>query len=392
MASELRPFKLLVSARDAGSAGHIHAILDEAGLHPWLETKTYAEGPAFDQLGASGLPIERFSLPATVPGGCPEVSRRLIAEARRVIETEAPDAVLVGVSHCHEAGLDEAILAAAFDRPRFAMQDFWGDVNLTLGAAADLYFALDDVAVRLTESRHKRPAVAYGSPKHARYRTLDVIALRGKHRTELGVRPDQPLIGYFGQSLFHLPGYRSLVEAFARAVSQGEDDVQLIYRPHPRESEQEITETLGAFAGAGVSARLATGGTTEAWLATVDVVASCFSSCAYDAAFINRSAPVPVCSAIYLLFDDTVAEYFRRVAGVNHPPPAELGLVASVTRGEALGESLREAFSERRRLETWRRSHERLPALENPAREILLDIRRRTASPQARRFEAGSGS
>lgn len=366
---------MLLSARDTGSVGHIQAVLDEAAHHSWLDVIVYADGPALKQLEKKYRSVGRFRLSATHAPSF-EYSKRMISEARRIIEIEKPDAVLVGVSHCNEAGLDEAFLAAAFDRPRFAIQDFWGDVNLTLGTGAEMYFALDEVAVRLTASRHGKAAIVCGSPKHHRYGSLDVGALRFAARNKLGIHSDRTIIGYFGQSLAHLPGYGSLLRSFSRTVAEIGSDVYLIYRPHPRETHSEITRTLACFSEGGIQAALVKQDVTEDWLAASDVVVSCFSSCAYDTAFLNRFSSTPINSAIYLLFDKSVAEYFRSVTGLDVPPPAELGLVAAVLDERFLDDALREAISLERKKETWRLAQLHLPDPENAAQKILKEIRR----------------
>jgi hypothetical protein len=368
--------KLLLSARDAGSLGHVHAILEEAVRHPWLEVCVYADDPAFEDLRLAYPFVRRFARKATATPS-PEYLAALVAEARGIVQAEQPDAVLVGASHCHEVGVDEAILAAASDRPRFAMQDFWGDANLNLGVAPDLYFALDEVAVRLTASRHGQAAMACGSPKHSRYAALDVRSLRERARAALGVSPTRAVVGYFGQSLAHLPGYDPTMRAFGEAMAATAPDAFVFYKPHPRESADEARHTLACLAAAGVTARQVPEGATEQWLAAADVVVSCFSSCAYDAAFLNRSSPTPVGSALYLLFEESIADYFRLVSGVDAPPPSELGLVHCVTRASALRPALAKALSEERKAETWRLAHEHLPDPRNAAREILAQIARR---------------
>jgi len=384
--------RLLLSARDTGSVGHVQAILDEAAHHPWLDVIVYADGSALKELEKKYRSIGRFALSATDAPSA-DYAFRMVSEARRIIEIEKPDAVLVGVSHCNEAGLDEAFLAAAFDRPRFAIQDFWGDVNLTLGTGAEMYFALDEVAVRLTASRHGMAAIACGSAKHQRYGSLNVGALRFSARNQLGIHSGRTVVGYFGQSLAHLSGYDSLLRTFARTVAAIGGDVSLIYRPHPRESDAKIARTLACFyEGGGIQAALVKEGVTESWLAASDVVVSCFSSCAYDAAFLNRFSSVPINSAIYLLFDESVAEYFRTVTGLDVPPPAELGLVTAVLDEQVLDGALRGAMSLERKKETWRLAQQHLPDPVNAARKTLEVIRRRVYRMTAKgsNFEAGS--
>lgn len=365
--------RLLLSARDTGSVGHIRAILEEASHHTWCKCIVYADAPAYEQLAAHDPAVTRFGLSASSAPSA-EYSERMVAEARRIITAENPHALLVGVSHCEEAGLDEAFLAAAYDRPKFAIQDFWGDVNSTLGPVAGVYFALDELAVRLTASRHGKTALACGSPKHHRYGMLDIQALRADARSRLGIATDQDVIGYFGQSLAHRSGYASLLGSFARHVAELGSKVRLLYRPHPREGASEITATLTCFSRAGISATLLRQGSTEEWLAASDVVVSCFSSCAYDTAFLNRFSPVPVNSAIYLLYDASVAEYFHAVTGLQVPPPVELGLASAVLHEHALGDALRQALTWERKQQTWQLARH-LPDPQHAARRILEEIR-----------------
>lgn len=381
--------RLLLSARDTGSAGHALAVLDEAAQHPWIELVVYADGPALDLLTAKYQFVKRFSLPAAQSPSS-YYSACLISEARRIIESENPDAVLVGVSHCDEAGLDEAFLAAAFDRPRFAIQDFWGDVNLTLGIAAETYFALDEVAVRLTASRHGQSAIAIGSAKHQRYAALDVGALRIAARSKLGVLLGHTVVGYFGQSLAHLSGYDNLLRSLAKTLRKIGGEVSIIYRPHPREDEAEIAQTLACFSAAGIQATLVVDDVTECWLAASDVIVSCFSSCAYDAAFLNRFSPTPVNSSIYLLFNESVAEYFRSVTDLEAPPPTALGLATAVFDEKFLESTLCEAMSLQQKEETWRRAMLHLPDPANSARRILDEINRHVFEVTAKEIKLGT--
>lgn len=365
---------LLLSARDTGSVGHIQAVLEEASLHSWCKCIVYADDPAFRHLQADFPAVSRFKLSAS-PTPTKEYTDRMVAEARRIIIAENPQALLVGVSHCDEAGLDEAFLAAAFDRPKFAIQDFWGDVNSTLGATADVYFALDELAVRLTNTRHGKIALACGSPKHHRYGMLDIRMLRETARNQLGFAADQPIIGYFGQSLAHRSGYADLLRSFARNVADLGSYARLVYRPHPRENDSEIAATLACFSGGGAPAKLLNQGATEQWLAASDVVVSCFSSCAYDAAFLNRYSLVPINAAVYLLHEASVAEYFLAVTGLEVPPPAELGLARAVLHEHSLGDALRQALSFEGKQETWQHARH-LPDPKHAARRILEEIRR----------------
>ena len=375
--------KLLLTARDAGALGHMTAVLHEARRRPSLEVVAYADDPSYAALSSEFPAVRRFLTGASA-GHDPDHAARLLGEARAIMRRERPDAVLVGVSHCHEAGVDEAFLAAAEGQPTFAMQDFWGDANLNLGRGAQLYFALDEVAVRLTEARHAKAALACGSPKHSRYAQLDVAQLRRAARARLGLSGERLYVGYFGQALFKLPGYEATVRAFGSALARRRDTV-LFFKPHPREGAADVERTVRCFHECGVGVHVVPQGTTEEWLAASDLAVCCFSSCAYDAAFLNRESPVPVLSILYLLFEESVSTYFQRVAGLPAPPPTELGLVGCVTRREDLDAVLDDALTAAARERMWRLAHQHLPDPAHAAGRILEEIGRRLApAPSAR--------
>lgn len=372
--------RLLITARDMGSHGHIQAILDAALRDSRFEVCVYAAEPALARLRRDHAFVRPFGLEAiTQPS--PEQAERLIAQARGIVDAERPDAILVGVSHFHESGVDEAFLAAARDRPRFAMQDFWGDANLNLGGGADLYFALDEAAVRLTRARHNLAAKALGSPKHARYGALDVAALRARTRAEGGIASGRLVGGYFGQGLARLPGYHATVRAFAKAFAG--TGAELVYKPHPRESAADADATRAIFAAEGIAVYEARG-ETEAWLAAVDAVFCCFSTCAYDAMFLYRDAGAPVGTATYLLFDDEIARYFRDAAGLDVPPPAELGVVGCVRDRAALDEALRAALSPQGRQRAWDAARRHLPDPRGAAQAMLDEVAATLARRESR--------
>lgn len=363
-----------MSARDAGSAGHMVALLEEATNCGDIDIVIYADSPAFEQIESHTAEVQRFALHA-VPSPNHEETRRIIHEARRIIEVETPDAVVVGVSHFYESGLDEAFLVAASDRPRYAIQDYWGDVNRSLGETADTYFVLDRFAVELSESRHSVRAIACGSPKHARYAGVDTARLKSKGRADLALPANRQVIGFFGQALGHLPGYERIITSLTRVVASEFSDAALVYRPHPRESEEEVARTIAWVHQAKVDPIVVREGATETWLAASDVVVSCFSSCAYDAAFLSRYSPAPLNSALYLLHEPSVADYFRSVTDLEVPPPAALGLAACVRHQHDLADQLREALSPAKRSRMWALSRSVLPAPDMAARDILAIVR-----------------
>jgi hypothetical protein len=333
--------KLLVSARDAGSAGHIAAIVRYAESQERCSVAVYADGAAYLYLrevhGATrGTTIGHVDSPGD------EDRQLLLDAANDIIRREAPDAVIVGVSHRNEAGIDEALLCAAGDIPTFAMQDYWGDANNALGALADVYFTIDDEAAAITLARHGATSVSVGSPKHEDYARLNPLEVRNAWRAMNGDQKSL-VVGVFGQDLLRFAGYRKTLKTLASALKRRQNDALIFYRPHPRESNLSRSESLSLLSSEGADVLYADSGTTERWLMISDLVVSAFSSCNYDAAFLNRFSPSPLAATAYLLMTPDVRDFYFDVSGLEVPPPVRLGICDLVTEESDLERVLERA-------------------------------------------------
>ncbi len=364
--------KLLLSARDPGAAGHIAAIASSARRREDIDIVVYSADVAHDMLAALGLTTRRvqsktLSLPLS-----PKIAE-MLREARLILEFERPDAVLVGLSHLREAGIDEALVAQSVGRyPCYAMQDFWGDVNRSLSVTADRYFVIDRQAAKLTEERHGVPTTVVGSPKHAAFEALDAIALRISTRQRLGIGIEQLVLGYFGQALLEFDGYARTVSVFAEAVKSNFAAAVILYRPHPRETSGDVSKTLTTFRQHHVEPILvAREFNLVECLAASDIVLSVFSSCGYDALFLNRFSAEPVNAAIYLLFDDEMRLYFRSVTGLVDLPPAMDGLAISVQDPSVLAAAIAQMIDPLARQRVWQRVRQQLPDPRQAANRIL---------------------
>lgn len=351
--------RILASARDVGAAGHVLAVAQHA-QERGHDVRVVAAPPALAVLQEAGLAVRPFLTPPVLQPS-PAAAAALLQAARDVLVDAQPDALVVGLSHSAEAGLDEALLACAGSTPTYALQDFWGDVNDTLGCPAQTYFVVDEQAAQLTRSRHGAHAVVVGSPKHARYAELDVPALAARGRALLGLAADRRVVGYFGQPLLAFAGYGRTVEAVAAAFLRTTPDAALLYRPHPREDAASAARTCALFRSAGVEALLTPEGVVETWLASCDVVLAPFSTCCYDALYLNRLAPGPQSASVYLLFDPEVRRYSRWVNGMDVLPPVQEGMALAVTDAAQLDDVLRQAVDPQVRLRLWQRVQECLP-------------------------------
>ena len=324
-----RPITVLFSARDPGAVGHALALIDAFQQDRRFEVSVTASGVALRMLQDTGLIVRPFSLPdgreyLADPKGD---TTPLLAAARQVLDEVRPDAVITALSS-FGVGVDEALLATA-EEPTFAMQDFWGDVNLGLKVPAGLYMTLDEEAVRLTMERWSARALAVGSPKHSRYVGLDTAAVRRDVRASIGVNDLDPLVGFFGQPP-DIPGheaaFRGLLGAMTRLVPQP----RLLLREHPKfiqHAERHVA--LAEQAGLTVIDVTAES-SVERWLVGCDAVATPYSACALDHAYLSAFSPEPIGVALYLLCNPEIRAFMRDACGFDRFPTVKkgIGLVA----------------------------------------------------------------
>ena len=328
--------RVLLSARDPGGAAMIQALLPVLRADGRADVVLVASGAAFDALTAAGEAPQRFVLPdgaAHVQDGSDR--EPLLRATRELLSRLRPDVIVVGISSLG-VGLDEALLACAGSRPTFALQDYPGDANAIDGKFAGLYFVRDEAAARLTRARHGAAALAVGSIRHARYAALDVQAMRSQTRVRLAVG-DRAIVGFFGQPA-EIPGqeqgFRDLVSALARRSPRP----LVLLREHPK-SPFLRTSHLVALEAAGLSVHDATGvQPIEPWLVSCDVVATGFSHCAMDYAFLDAGSPEPLGATLFLLTTPEAREFLRASSGEPLPDGVAQGLgivaetAAEVTR------------------------------------------------------------
>ena len=334
---------MLISARDPGAAGSVGPLARAFRADGRLEVEIAASGRALEMLRAGGESPTAFAFGGgrdCVPHGADPGP--LIAEATRLIGRVRPDAVLVSLS-TFGAGLDEALLATA-EVPTFAMQDFWGDANLSLGVGAGLYFALDEFAVGLTKKRWGLDALSVGSPKHVEYAQLDVLKLRQKARGDLGAGGDTAVVGYFGQSP-DVPGVESAFRDLVEAAGSLDPAPLLLMREHPK--FPDARERHAAFArDRGLAVADVTGEpSAEPWLAACDVVTTSLSLCGLDHAYLSAYGPRPIGVAVYLMTNAEIRDHAQRTCGIPRLPIADQGLGLVATGPEQLVAQLERGLS-----------------------------------------------
>ena len=362
-----RATRVLLSSRDPAGAGHVLALVEAFRAHGGFEVDVIASGVALRMLRDAGESPREFTFDNgrdCAPVG--EDTAALLSGAQTLLDETKPD-VLLGSLSSFGVGIDEALVATAQCRT-LTMQDFWGDVNLGLGVPAGLYLALDEYAVQLTRERWGLPAVAVGSPKHSRYRQLDVLALRRKARAYVGVRDSEQLVGFFGQSP-EVPGHDSAFCDFVRAAAALRPQPVFLLRQHlkfqARREEQFKFASAAGLRVVDVSAHLE----VEPWLAACDLVATPFSLCALDHAYLSANSEEPIGVVLYLLPNTEIQQFMEQACGLKEFPTAARGLGSVARKTDEIAPLLERAL----RLTEARRYFDASRAMrdEDPCRHIV---------------------
>ncbi len=334
--------RLVLTARDVGAAGHIAALAGAATEHHAV-CLVLCEGPARAYLERRGVAcIEARDWLATSGARMPDGTGHGVRIAQAKLGEWAADLVVCGQSAADERGIDETIVAAARLRgiPSFVIQDFWGDMRVDPAMQPDHYLVMDEQAARLTRARTRAAVHVVGSIKHARFASVDFADLRVRGRRLLGLAPGTPLIGYFGQDLTCVPGYRQVLQDVGRAVSAMEG-AALFYRPHPREGASGRALSLSALQAAGVRPHMADRMDVEMAIASSDLVLSCFSTVGLDAAYMMCSPGAPEVSIVCADYPADVAGYWRPVTGLPEFPLVTEALALPASDFPSLAAALR---------------------------------------------------
>lgn len=320
----MRARRILLSCRDPGGVGHVLALLDAFRQRGGFEMEVVASGVGLRMLQEAGECAGQFALPSghdcVQPGESVDDLRRA---ARGVLDELEPDLVLASLSS-YGVGVDEALVAVA-RCPTLVMQDFWGDANLGLGVPADLYLALDDFAVRLSRRRWGITAVPVGSPKHSRYRGIDVTALRREARARIEVDESQALVGFFGQSP-EIPGHESAFRDFVTAIAEIRPRPVLLLRQHLKFHDRREEQAALARAAALRVIDVSDESSVEPWLAACDVVGTPFSLCALDHAYLSAYSRAPIGVVVFLLPNREIQLFMEESCGLKQFPTVDKGI------------------------------------------------------------------
>lgn len=363
---------LLITARDAAAALHLIQVAAAYRARGDYWVHIVAQMPAARYFMNAGFQVKIFPDIKVLNLNCDEAVK-LLSAAREILKTLSPDIVLVGLSTPFDAGIDEAILLES-KVPTILYQDFWGEQNLLLGKSADKVLAIDEEARLLNLERFGIKSAVVGSARHAPYQNLNMLDMRRNARTRLGVRENENIVGFFGQALQKIPGYIRTIEVFISTLSKVDVPFRLIVRPHPREDGNQREMTLKLFERSGIEPIVDDGNHVEETLIASDIVCSLFSTCTYDAAYINRFSNQPMAVPISMLFDEEVLAYCQKNINFDTFPYHHSGIIKAVMKSGDLAKTLNDAFEPSFRKEVWLSAHRELPNPVGAAQRVLAEI------------------
>ena len=322
--------KILLTARDPGAVGHVYVLYK--WLHKDNKITIITSGTAHNLLQKLGIKSIKFTLINESNINLFDTqSSILLNEAKRLIQSLRPDLIITSLSS-FGAGIDEATNAVA-PQKAIAVQDFWGDVNLSLGITASKYFVMDKFAYQLTKSKCNTECIVTGSIRHTQYSEFDIPKMRMIGRLKFGIKNKLKIIGWFGQKI-EIPGYSKVIEDFVKSLKNFCNDNIIIYRGHPKFVDTCNKELL-IFKKAGINAiNVTNSGSTEEWLATCDLIVTSFSLCGLDHAYLSKYSSIPIGNVMYLMTNKKIRNYARHHIGIIEFPTIKNKIGHLVKRAE----------------------------------------------------------
>ena len=319
---------LLITARDPATALSICVLLKTLNNDKRFSVHIAAQNPAYEILLSNIIDSKAVLyefLEFEDDGLMLEAAHELLVEV-------SADVILTGISG-PGYGIDEAVLSVA---PKskcgpYALQSYWGDINENLSGRAQTYFVIDSFAAKLTNRRTRSCANIVGSLKHELYSDIDSKQLRENFRYSLCKNGKVNIIGFYGQPLEDINGYKETVTLFSQSISELESNTLIVYRPHQKESLalQKWTKEILKLSEKKVI--MDNNEKIEPSLCGCDLVVSAFSTCCYDAQQLIKSSLSPLGVPIYLMFNPQLVRWYKKYTKLDALPMADYGMAVEIT-------------------------------------------------------------
>ena len=231
---------------------------------------------------------------------------------------------------------------------------------------------MDNHAAQITYKKFKVRTAVIGSPRHWIYEQFDITTRRDELRQAINIKPNQKVIGIFGQSLHQLPGYIETISLWLDAcLKQNNNEVVLFYRRHPRETTAEANQIIELIKRSGLDYRIFPASVIEESLMLSDLVCSFFSNCLYDAAYLNYYSPKPLIIPVILNYHPKIKEHTDKLELFECSPYRNQGLAYFCMHEENLTTELDDLLSELYKQNYWRQSKVELLNSNKSIKQIL---------------------
>lgn len=354
----MEKIKLLITARDPATADAIRPLLASFSSDSRFQVDIVAENPAFKLLL---LDIEQENIPISFFPQCFS-HEELVARCSELILAKKPDAVLTGISG-PDVGVDEGILdtLGEFSIPSYSIQSYWGDINETFAGRPRTIFVIDDYAARFTRKRCNSEIVITGALKYADFKKKNPLSIRKQFEDIVGKKTDEKLLGFFGQPLSEIYGYSNTIERLSQAIEKLAIHCRVVYRPHPKETEEARRDTISFFQTRGLEVIVDENEDAFPVLCGVDVALSVFSTCGYDAVYLNRWSGSPLNTTLFLMYDPYMCRWYRKYSKLSNIPMDSDGIVSNVSCSDDVENAISCSLDKQYQRKIWEKIVRNLP-------------------------------
>lgn len=361
---------ILITLRAASVAYHFIELLKVLKLDQRFIIHVASQSPATEILTKAGY--QTIVLENEIAKSIQSSNfSKLVLIAKKLLDEIQPDVILCGTSANLDLGVDEVIHLVRDRIPAAAFQYHWGQWNKILERGADVQLVLDDEALRLTHLNGCQSAIIVGSPRHIGYENLKIQENRARLRHDLGLPLMSTVHSFFGQALHQLDGYADTVRFWAQTFSGSDRGQYFLYIPNPRESEDDYLRTISIFKEEKLNIQKANHLSPEESILASDYIYSLFSSCSFDAAYLNRFSTAPLVVPVNLFFNQQIRRYFIEATGMQEQPFFNLGIAEVIRCQEELVNLVIDIKQEGFKNKYWLASHHKLPRASLASEKIL---------------------
>ncbi|MFT5294050.1 MAG: hypothetical protein ACI9YH_000056 [Colwellia sp.] len=325
---------IVITARDPATALSFSHILEQ---YKKLKAKNIT---LITQEPASSIIKQNFNFEESSITHIIVIQQNAVQILSKLHEEKKIDVMLIGISG-PDSGIDELALTFAkkHNIRNYALQSFWGDFNQDCKVIPENIFTLDIQATKINKQRFPNTKnVEIGSLKHSNYHQLAPEKIRAITRAKFKVLQKEVIVGFYGQPLQEISGYFETIRSLVDQLSHWSKPFKLLYRAHPKESENLTLKTQLLFKQVfGDNVIQDIDPDINNGLAACDLVTSAFSTCCIDAVFLNLTAEKAINSSIYLWFNDDLIAWWQKYSQMKIMPLTNKGQsIFSVNNADSL--------------------------------------------------------